>query len=80
MFVTPSGERDQPSAESPNKFMQTVLTPAVLEAEKHYYGRTYPSFADAPETDALRDQEIEFIETRDSFYMATITELEAKVS
>ena len=62
MFVTPSGERDQPSAESPNKFMQTVLTPAVLEAEKHYYGRTYPSFADAPETDALRDEEIEFIE------------------
>jgi uncharacterized protein len=57
-----------------DKFMQTVLTPAVLEAEKHYYGRTYPSFADAPETDALRDQEIEFIETRDSFYMATITE------
>ncbi len=24
-----------------DKFMQTVLTPAVLEAEKHYYGRTY---------------------------------------
>jgi uncharacterized protein len=57
-----------------DKFMQTVLTPAVLEAEKQYYGRTYPSFDDAPETDALRDQEIEFIETRDSFYMATITE------
>lgn len=57
-----------------DKFMQTALTLAVLEAERHYYGRTYPSFADAPETDALRDQEIEFIESRDSFYMATITE------
>ena len=57
-----------------DKFMQTVLTPAVLEAERHYYGRTYPSFADAPETDALRDEEIEFIESRDSFYLATITE------
>ncbi len=29
--------------------MQTVITPAVLEAERHYYGRTYPSFEDAPE-------------------------------
>lgn len=57
-----------------DKFMQTVLTPAVLAAEKHYYGKTYPSFDDAPGTDALRDQEIEFIETRDSFYMSTITE------
>lgn len=57
-----------------DKFMQTVLTPAVLEAERHYYGRTYPSFAVAPESDALRDEEIEFIETRDSFYLATITE------
>lgn len=57
-----------------DKFMQTVLTPAVLEAERHYYGRTYPSFADAPESDALRDEEIEFIESRDSFYLATVTE------
>ena len=57
-----------------DKFMQTVLTPAVLEAERHYYGRTYPSFADAPESDALCDEEIEFIESRDSFYLATITE------
>ena len=57
-----------------DKFMQTVLTPSVLDAERHYYGNTYPSFDSAPETDALRDQEIEFIETRDSFYIATITE------
>ncbi len=57
-----------------DKFMQTVLTPAVLEAERHYYGRTYPSFADAPESDALRDEEAGFIESRDSFYLATITE------
>ena len=57
-----------------DKFMQTLLTPSVLEAERHYYGKTYPSFDGAPDTDALRDQEIEFIETRDSFYIATITE------
>ena len=54
--------------------MHTVLTPAVLEAERHYYGRAYPTTPEAPESEALRDQEIEFIETRDSFYMATITE------
>lgn len=54
--------------------MHTVLTPAVLEAERHYYGRTYPTSPEAPESEALRDQEIEFIESRDSFYLATITE------
>lgn len=54
--------------------MHTVLTPAVLEAERHYYGRTYPAFDDAPQTDPLGEQEIAFIESRDSFYMATITE------
>ncbi len=57
-----------------DRFMHTVLTPAVIEAERHYYGRTYPTTPDAPESEPLRDQEIEFIESRDSFYLATITE------
>ena len=54
--------------------MHTVLTPAVLDAERHYYGRAYPTTPEAPESEPLRDQEIEFIESRDSFYFATITE------
>jgi predicted pyridoxine 5'-phosphate oxidase superfamily flavin-nucleotide-binding protein len=54
--------------------MHTVLTPAVLEAERHYYGRTYPAFDAAPDRDALTAGEAEFIANRDSFYMATITE------
>ncbi len=54
--------------------MHTVLTPAVLEAERHYYGRTYATSETAPEPEELREQEIDFIETRDSFYMATVTE------
>ncbi len=54
--------------------MQTVLTPAVLDAELHYYGRQYPSFNDAPSVDALREDEVAFIEGRDSFYLATVTE------
>lgn len=57
-----------------DRFMHTVLTPAVLAAERHYYGRTYPTFAAAPERDVLTAGEAEFIAQRDSFYMATITE------
>jgi predicted pyridoxine 5'-phosphate oxidase superfamily flavin-nucleotide-binding protein len=56
------------------RFMHTVLTPAVLEAERHYYGRTYPAFDAATDRDALTAGEAEFIANRDSFYMATITE------
>ena len=56
-----------------DRYMQTVLTPSVLDAEREYYGKSYPTF-DAQEPDSLRDQEIEMIQSRDSFYMATITE------
>ena len=57
-----------------DRFMHTVLTPAVLEAERHYYGRTYPLSAEAPAPDSLGEEERRFIEARDSFYMATVTE------
>lgn len=54
--------------------MHTVLTPAVLEAERLYYGRTYPTTESAPDPDELTADEVDFIQGRDSFYMATITE------
>ena len=54
--------------------MHTVLTPAVLDAERHYYGRVYPTTVEAPEPEALREEEIAFIQSRDSFYIASITE------
>ena len=54
--------------------MHTVLTPAVLDAERHYYGRAYPTTIEAPEPEALREEDIAFIQGRDSFYLATITE------
>lgn len=57
-----------------DRYMHEVLTPAVLEAQDHYYGRRYPTTHDAPTGEALRDQEVEMIESRDSFYLATITE------
>ncbi len=54
--------------------MHTVLTPAVLEAERHYYGRTYPTSESVPESEAMTADEAAFIESRDSFYLATVTE------
>ena len=57
-----------------DRYMHTMLTPAVLDAERRYYGKTYPAFPQEPETDALTNEEVAFIESRDSFYMATITE------
>lgn len=54
--------------------MHEVLTPAVLAAERHYYGRAYPTREAVPAPEALGGDERAFIESRDSFYMATITE------
>jgi predicted pyridoxine 5'-phosphate oxidase superfamily flavin-nucleotide-binding protein len=55
------------------RFMQNVLTPSVLAAQEHYYGRR-DGIGSAPERDPLTEEERTFIEARDSFYMATITE------
>jgi predicted pyridoxine 5'-phosphate oxidase superfamily flavin-nucleotide-binding protein len=55
------------------RFMQNVLTPSVLAAQEHYYGRR-ASIGSAPDRDPLTDEERTFIEARDSFYLATITE------
>ncbi len=53
--------------------MQTVLTPSVLAAQQHYFGRQL-RVEEAPARDVLTEGEIEFIAARDSFYMATVTE------
>jgi len=50
-----------------------MLTPAVLAAQEHYYGRRAAVAADL-ELDPLTDEEREFIAARDSFYLATVTE------
>lgn len=55
------------------QFLQTLFTPSVLRAQDHYYGRG-AAIGPAPERDPLTDDERLFIEKRDSFYMATITE------
>jgi predicted pyridoxine 5'-phosphate oxidase superfamily flavin-nucleotide-binding protein len=57
----------------PNRFRQTVSTPAVLAAQKHYYGRAAAA-PPASDRDPLTDDERAFIAGRDSFYLGTISE------
>lgn len=56
----------------PHQFYAEVLTPSVLAAQEHTYGR---SLRAPPSThrDLLGSDEAEFIERRDSFYLATVT-------
>jgi uncharacterized protein len=55
------------------KFLELAFTPAVRKAQAHYYGNSQ-RLGRAPERDALTDDETQFIQSRDSFYMATVTE------
>ncbi|CAN5396244.1 pyridoxamine 5'-phosphate oxidase family protein [soil metagenome] len=57
-----------------DKFMQLTLTPAVQRAEDHYYGK-HQVVEQAPESDTLTAAETSFIAERDSFYMATVSEI-----
>ncbi|MEO8351327.1 MAG: pyridoxamine 5'-phosphate oxidase family protein [Chthoniobacteraceae bacterium] len=56
-----------------DKFMQLVLTPAVQRAEDKYFGK-HQVVEHAPEVDALTQDEADFISSRDSFYMASVSE------
>ena len=55
------------------KYMQLVLTPAVQQAQDKYFGK-HQVVENVPETDALTSDEADFIASRDSFYMATVSE------
>jgi uncharacterized protein len=56
-----------------DKFMQLVLTPAVQQAQDKYFGK-HQVVQSAPDTDPLTADETYFIDSRDSFYMATVSE------
>ena len=56
-----------------DKYMQLVLTSSVQQAQDKYFGK-HQVMASAPETDTLTFDEADFIASRDSFYMATISE------
>lgn len=51
-------------------YLAHLTSPAVLEAQRHYYGAAQPVAAD-PAEDALTPEEADFIARRDSFYLAT---------
>jgi uncharacterized protein len=55
------------------KFLELMMTPAVAKAQEHYFGHSQVMPGGA-ERDALTDDETQFINTRDSFYMATVGE------
>ncbi|HET9523413.1 MAG TPA: pyridoxamine 5'-phosphate oxidase family protein [Terrimicrobiaceae bacterium] len=55
------------------KYLEIAVTPAVVEAQKRYFGRS-PQLESGLDRDALGPEEMEFIAARDSFYMATVSE------
>ena len=55
------------------KFLDLAFTDSVRRAQEHYFGGSQ-RLPPAPERDALTEDEIQFIESRDSFYLATVTE------
>jgi predicted pyridoxine 5'-phosphate oxidase superfamily flavin-nucleotide-binding protein len=56
-----------------DKFMQIALTPAVQQAQDKYFGK-HQVVESAPDVDPFTASETYFIGTRDSFYMATVSE------
>lgn len=55
------------------KFLELAFTPNVLAAQQKYFTRSQ-SLPPQPEHDALTADEAQFIQSRDSFYMATVSE------
>jgi len=70
LAVSPKAD---PTRTMADKYMQLVLTPAVQQAQDKYFGK-HQTVVNAPETDALTSEEADFIGSRDSFYMATVSE------
>lgn len=57
-----------------DKFLELLVTDSVRAAQQHYYGTDAPRRQSATESDTLSADEMEFIQSRDSFYLATISE------
>jgi uncharacterized protein len=56
-----------------DKFHEMVVTDSVRKAQTHYYGKLQ-RVKGAPERDVFAEDETAFIQSRDSFYMATVSE------
>ena len=55
------------------KFQEMMHTGSVAHAQEQYYGKS-PTPRSTSGNDVLTPDEIEFIQSRDSFYMATVSE------
>lgn len=58
-----------------SNFLHLATTPSVAAVQERYLGRAH-AVGDAPPEDRLGTVERDFIQARDSFYMASITEME----
>lgn len=54
-------------------FLRIAFTPSVLDAQRRSYGRAQGPLPDGP-VDAIGPDERAYLEARDSFYMATVSE------
>jgi len=55
-------------------FQKLALTDSVRRAREHYHGHSTDADGAAPEPDVLSEEEIAFIRSRNSFYLATVNE------
>jgi predicted pyridoxine 5'-phosphate oxidase superfamily flavin-nucleotide-binding protein len=55
------------------KFQKLTLTEQVLRAQEHFYGKSQNPEG-TPANDPLTEDEIRFIQARDSFYLSTVNE------
>jgi predicted pyridoxine 5'-phosphate oxidase superfamily flavin-nucleotide-binding protein len=53
-------------------FLHLAVTDSVRRAQEHYYGDSHHAAGHATGPDELTPEEVDFIQARDSFYMATI--------
>ncbi|GKS59699.1 phosphatase [Nitrospira sp.] len=56
-----------------SKFMKVLLTEPVRRAQQDTYGRCL-AIGNAPASDVLTEDEVQFIAARDSLYLATVNE------
>ena len=55
------------------KFLNLMVTPSVARAQEHYFGGAMNLQGERP-NDKLTGDEADFIRSRDSFYISTVTE------
>ena len=56
-----------------DKFLELTMTDSVRAAQRHYYGGEMRT-GFSPDSDKLSEDEMGFIQSRDSFYLSTVSE------